>query len=129
MDKTLINSATKVWANIVALPDDWTGVEGEWQIPDGHEFVNGNGSPGFVWDGTKFDDPNRLTEEEQTELSWIALRVERNALLDSSDWTQGNDSPLSDEVKAEWVVYREELRDLPDTTDDPADPTWPEAPE
>jgi hypothetical protein len=57
------------------------------------------------------------------------LRAERNALLTESDWTQYNDSPLTDEVKAEWAVYRKALRDLPHTIDDPADPTWPEAPE
>ena len=62
-------------------------------------------------------------------ISWERLRTKRNALLVSSDWTQFIDSPLTDEVKAEWAVYREELRDLPDTTDDPTDPTWPEVPE
>ena len=61
--------------------------------------------------------------------NWASLRTERNALLVSSDWTQSPDSPLTDEVKAEWSVYREELRDLPDTTDDPDNPTWPEMPE
>ena len=60
--------------------------------------------------------------------SWTALRAERDALLVSSDWTQASDSPLTDEVKAEWVVYREALRDLPASTDDPADPTWPTPP-
>jgi hypothetical protein len=29
----------------------------------------------------------------------------------------------------EWSVYRRELRDLPATVDDPADPTWPTQPE
>ena len=62
-------------------------------------------------------------------ISWERLRTKRNALLVSSDWTQFIDSPLTDEVKAEWSVYREELRDLPDTTDDPDNPTWPEMPE
>ena len=62
-------------------------------------------------------------------ISWERLRTKRNALLVSSDWTQFIDSPLTDEVKAEWAVYREELRDLPDTTDDPDNPTWPEMPE
>jgi hypothetical protein len=57
------------------------------------------------------------------------LRSKRNALLASSDWTQGNDSPLDNEAKAEWAIYRQELRDLPASTEDPADPTWPEAPE
>jgi hypothetical protein len=55
------------------------------------------------------------------------LREERNFLLAESDWTQASDSPLSDEVKAEWTVYREALRDLPANTD-PADPTWPTPP-
>jgi hypothetical protein len=60
--------------------------------------------------------------------SWTALRSERDALLASSDWTQASDSPLTDEVKATWVTYREELRDLPESAD-PADPTWPTPPE
>ena len=61
--------------------------------------------------------------------NWERLRRERNAKLAESDWTQYADSPLSDEVKAEWAVHRQLLRDLPDTTDDPANPTWPEVPE
>jgi hypothetical protein len=60
--------------------------------------------------------------------SWTALRAERDALLGSSDWTQYNDSPLTDEAKAEWVTYRESLRDLPENTDDPTNPTWPTPP-
>jgi len=60
--------------------------------------------------------------------SWARLRTERDSLLTSSDWTQYNDSPLDDEAKADWAEYREELRDLPESAD-PADPTWPEAPE
>ena len=61
--------------------------------------------------------------------SWERLRRKRNSLLVSSDWTQSPDSPLDDEAKVDWVIYRQELRDLPATTDDPADPTWPEMPE
>jgi hypothetical protein len=60
--------------------------------------------------------------------SWNKLRIERNALLVSSDWTQASDSPLTDEVKATWVTYRGELRDFPESAD-PADPTWPTPPE
>ena len=60
---------------------------------------------------------------------WDRLRTERNALLVSSDWTQYNDSPLDDETKDDWAIYRQELRDLPATEADPADPTWPEVPE
>jgi len=57
------------------------------------------------------------------------LRTERNTKLVESDWTQYNDSPLDDEAKTSWATYRQELRDLPDTIDDPANPTWPEVPE
>jgi len=61
--------------------------------------------------------------------SWEGLRRERNDLLVSSDWTQSPDSPVDDEVKTTWATYRQQLRDLPATVSDPAEPTWPEAPE
>ena len=41
------------------------------------------------------------------------LRQNRNQLLSQSDWTQLPDVPLTDAKKAEWAVYRTELRDLP----------------
>jgi len=59
---------------------------------------------------------------------WTSLRKKRNALLASSDWTQSPDSPLSDGFKVNWADHRQLLRDLPESTEDPADPTWPEAP-
>lgn len=45
-----------------------------------------------------------------------AKRNERNNLLKESDWTQGNDSPLSNSKKTEWANYRTALRDLPDAS-------------
>ena len=39
-------------------------------------------------------------------------------MLDSSDWTQTIDSPLTDTKKLEWQTYRQELRDLPATYSD-----------
>jgi hypothetical protein len=57
------------------------------------------------------------------------LRIKRNALLTESDWTQGADSPLTDEIKVSWATYREELRALPESVEDPTNPVWPEAPE
>ena len=49
--------------------------------------------------------------------AYSILRSERNALLSYSDWTQLPDAPLSNEKKQEWVNYRQQLRDLPDTVD------------
>jgi hypothetical protein len=57
MNRTIIDSSTKEWVSHVVLPDSWTGAEGEWQIPTGHEFVDGNGSQGHVWNGASFDAP------------------------------------------------------------------------
>jgi hypothetical protein len=41
------------------------------------------------------------------------LRDLRDRKLFRSDWTQFPDSPLTDEVKAAWVTYRQALRDVP----------------
>tara|TARA_B110000858_G_scaffold85047_1_gene98315 strand:- start:43 stop:441 length:399 start_codon:yes stop_codon:yes gene_type:complete len=40
------------------------------------------------------------------------LRGQRESLLKNSDWTVMSDSPLSDSKKAEWVTYRQALRDI-----------------
>lgn len=44
------------------------------------------------------------------------LRKKRNELLLQSDWTQNLDSPLTDQVKEQWRLYRQQLRDLPSVT-------------
>lgn len=57
-------------------------------------------------------------------------RTTRNKLLADSDWTQMNDSPLSNEDKTSWATYRQELRDMSDLASWPniADDDWPVAP-
>ena len=59
------------------------------------------------------------------------IRNKRLYLLNDSDWTVGSDSPLNDSKKAEWITYRQQLRDLPsnytdsDNYDDVVFPTQP----
>ena len=57
-------------------------------------------------------------------------RVTRNKLLADTDWTQMNDSPLANDVKTQWAVYRSELRNITDLDEWPnlADEDWPVAP-
>jgi len=62
-------------------------------------------------------------------LALVKFTQTRNNLLTESDWTQSPDSPLTSGAKNEWAVHRQSLRDLPANTPDPANPTWPEAPE
>ena len=57
------------------------------------------------------------------------LRIIRNDLLRTTDWTQGADVPT--ETKNKWTTYRQELRDLPnglDTAQKVRDVTWPTEP-
>jgi hypothetical protein len=89
---------------------------------------------------TTFDEQNNLitiaaiekTEAELIEVCLFKLRSKRDKQLLASDWTQFNDSPLSDAKKQEWATYRQTLRDLPSThqttnnIDDVIFPTIPE---
>ncbi len=62
---------------------------------------------------------------------WKKVRRNRNLLLTESDWTQVADSPLTDSKKAEWVTYRQTLRDLPSAQSSVTDIdniTWPTEP-
>ena len=57
-----------------------------------------------------------------------SVRAERDKLIAKSDWTQLSDCQLSDVVKAEWVTYRQALRDLPTAEGFPHTITWPTEP-
>ena len=52
----------------------------------------------------------------------------RNQVLDNCDWTQLPDAQLSAEKKAEWAVYRQQLRDLPSHPGFPVHHEWPQRP-
>lgn len=55
-------------------------------------------------------------------------RVDRTMLLAESDWTQMADTALTTEKKAEWVTYRQALRDLPTASGWPHTHTMPTKP-
>jgi len=63
------------------------------------------------------------------EQKWEAVRIKRNKLIQATDWTQVVDSPLSESKKAEFATYRQALRDLPQSTDNPDEIVWPVKPE
>jgi hypothetical protein len=56
------------------------------------------------------------------------LRKQRNEKLQQSDFSVLPDHRLSRENEEEWKVYRQALRDIPSTTEDPENPVWPEPP-
>ena len=54
----------------------------------------------------------------------VDLRTKRNQLLAETDYLALVDSTLSTDMR----TYRQALRDLPASTSDPANPTWPTKP-
>ena len=84
---------------------------------------------------TWLDDREQPTEEQILEVleNLDALekkqdvRRKRNALLASTDWTVLPDSPLTSEKQAEYVVYRQALRDVTSLAKFP-DVDFPEKP-
>ncbi len=81
-----------------------------------------------VLDGTAVtgDDDPRIGMADDIAISGI--RLLRNQRLQDSDWTQISDSPLASGTQANWVTYRQELRDFPATVSNPQNPTWPTEP-
>ena len=53
-----------------------------------------------------------MSEVDYTNNWYDAIRKRNNKLRDT-DWTQLPDCQLSDTKKAEWAVYRQALRDIP----------------
>ena len=62
------------------------------------------------------------------EYSFKELRQERNRRLAEVDWVFSTDYQMEDEERSVWVAYRQALRDLPSTTEDPTKPMWPTKP-
>ena len=57
----------------------------------------------------------------------MQLREMRNRKLAETDWTQGADVP--DAIKNAYVSYRQALRDITNTYNDPTAVVWPDKPE
>lgn len=62
--------------------------------------------------------PTDIPATTQEELV-SALRQMRDILLKECDWTQTLDCPLSDEIKNDWRIWRQSLRDITSTTPSP----------
>lgn len=71
-------------------------------------------------------DDEKIAKEVVAQLA--SVKIVRNQLLMSSDWTQFRDSPLTVEQQDAWAAYRKALRDLPANTADPTQVVWPTPP-
>jgi hypothetical protein len=93
----------------------------------------------IIWNDSDIPQPSE--EEIQAKIAELEaaeplrlLRIQRNQLLQETDWTQNRDVTLAND--AEWAAYRQALRDLPNIATPELDEygnltnvTWPEKPE
>ena len=90
-----------------------------------------------TWESVKFPEGYEKPQKEEFEIKLQELvdaqplkdlRKERNKRLTDCDWVTlkaySTDTPVPDE----WKTYMQALRDLPTTTEDPANPVWPSIP-
>ena len=102
--------------------------------PDGKyaAFEEADGTFRLEWDKDENNGEEAPTQEEITKKSdeieagipLADLRRTRTELLAETDWMSNSDVTMSDA----WKTYRQQLRDLPANTKDPANPTWPTKP-
>ena len=71
------------------------------------------------------DEAKAAKDEEQAK----SVRTQRTEKLRDCDWTQLDDTPMSNTQKADWATYRQALRDVPDQAGFPFDIEWPTQPE
>ena len=67
-------------------------------------------------------------ERLTAEAPWNELRAKRDQLLAATDWEIVKHKELGTNIPAALKTYRQELRDLPANTSDPANPSWPVKP-
>lgn len=96
--------------------------------------ILGCNSNGVVWDvdGNEIQDRQDvaavIAAHNPNTPMWDDIRKERDALLVKCDWTQLADAALTFEEKAAWSDYRQALRDIPQTFENPEDVIFPSVP-
>jgi cyclopropane fatty-acyl-phospholipid synthase-like methyltransferase len=111
----------------------------DFPIENGLDFINR-----YYFDDGKFhsreEKPNDYARWSSENRSWewsvedfiSEVRSYRNRLLSLSDWTRMDDNGLDDDDRELWAIYRQELRDLPESLDGIEslnDVPWPTPPQ
>ena len=91
-----------------------------------------DGAGAFDADGNQIALDQALVDTAAAELvieiAWNELRTKRNQLLAATDWEIVKHKELGTNIPTALKTYRQELRDLPANTSDPANPSWPVKP-
>jgi hypothetical protein len=103
-----------------------------WKMYEENNPIPENKLENVLWESSDVVTPTMSEIEEyhnnvfKPNILIAKLRKIRNIKLGLSDWTQTNDIIMENEE--EWKEYRQALRDIPSTTEDPENPIWPEPP-
>lgn len=73
----------------------------------------------------------QMTQTTADTIQAVNVRMERDALLAGSDWTDSTSAQkrLTADVLAKWDTYRQALRDIPQQGGFPWNITWPTSPD
>ena len=126
-------------SQVIVILDSNTLTVSDWYFSDSPIVPVTPGIRLGVPEGLQWDEVTAVRDSETNEIilvqdptrtaqAWRDFRSRRNTLLAASDWTQGNDSPLTPNAKQTWLEYRQALRDLPDSVTDPTKVEWPQVP-
>ena len=102
-------------------------VEEEFEVHSSMSWVDCDDTVevGNNYDGSTFTNHIvPLTAEQKLD----RLRVERNKLLNSTDWKIVMHKEKGTNIPAAWKTYRQELRDITNTYTSLDDVVWPTAP-
>lgn len=113
------SKVTFVWMDVNTLAE----LKAKYGL-EGPEYRVGNAVPGqVITEAGEF-----VTPETSIDLETLAndIRVKRNRLLASSDWTQLEDIPV--EIRDLWKAYRQDLRDMTNQAGFPENVEWPISP-
>tara|TARA_R100000278_G_scaffold21940_1_gene20720 strand:- start:592 stop:1056 length:465 start_codon:yes stop_codon:yes gene_type:complete len=122
LDEALVNSFGYDWVYDGAQPSVTPPYQSV--VRDGVEQVSGRWQTKFKV-VTADSDGQTIIDNSVAK----ANRTKRNQLLQDSDWTQLADKGgLADSKVAEWVTYRQSLRDLPTASGWPHTHTFPTEP-
>jgi hypothetical protein len=103
---------------------DWSNAEnGSDYHLESDVLTKTSASPGLTY---KYDYVTNTWKDTRTkEEMWKDVRLDRDVLLKTSDWTQMPDVAIA--TKSAWATYRQQLRDITTQTD-PFNITWPQPP-
>jgi hypothetical protein len=133
----------RIAEGLVVIPERYVFKEGRIQRKTDFELMRDKIEP--VPEGMKLVEDEdfhleMMTVREQVESGQITAesglvimsaneRARRNSLLSESDWTQVADTPLNQDERDAWAIYRQTLRDITNQQGFPWEITWPVRPD